>query len=247
MYFDGNAVYSRCVAHRSRGDIQYHVLKADLSNAEIFITPEPGGLSLVPSFLERYDVDIAINGDGWRLTGILGLRHIETAGENASLGRVYGRRGNQSSFYFDQRNGQSLKRPPKSEIWNALSFPNILVENGQVSSKITRTDIDPRTALGFTQDGKYAILVAVDGQENPGTLTRSGMTFAEVADILVKHGAWIGSNQDGGGSTTLVVRDEQDNQPRILNEPCGTESYVSRGRTYKLRSVANHFGIKFGA
>lgn len=242
--FNGRAVYQRYVAKTARGDVQYHVIKVDLTGAQILVTPQPSGVSSVPAFLKRFSMDIAINGDGWSWTRARGLKRIQTTGENASRGKRYGLPGREAAFYFDKENRVSLVRPAPQNIWNALSFPNILVENGQVSRKITRTDIDPRTAIGFTQDGKYAILVAVDGQETPGTLTRSGMTFSEVASILVKHGAWVGSNQDGGGSTTLAVRDEQDGQPRILNEPCGTESYVSRGRTYKLRSVANHLGIR---
>jgi hypothetical protein len=242
--FNGRAVYQRYVAKLARGDVQYHVIKVDLTNAQVLVTPQPTGVSSVPAFLKRFGMDIAINGDGWSWTRARGLKRIQTTGENASRGKRYGLPGREAAFYLDQQNRVSLVRPAPQNIWNALSFPNILVENGQVSRKITRTDIDPRTAIGFTQDGKYAILVAVDGQETPGTLTRSGMSFAEVANILVKHGAWVGSNQDGGGSTTLAVRDEQDGQPRILNEPCGTESYVSRGRTYKLRSVANHLGIR---
>ena len=245
--FNGQALYQRYMARLSRGDVQYHVLKVDLTGAEIFITPKPTSLSSVPVFLKRFNMDIAINGDGWTWTRSRGIKRIQTTGENASRGKRYGVPGNEVAFYFDRQNTVSLDRPATQNIWNALSFPNILVENGQVSSKITRTDIDPRTALGFTQDGKYAILVAVDGQETPGTLMRSGMTFGEVAEILVKHGAWVGANQDGGASTTLAVRDEQDNQPTILNEPCGTETYVSRGKTYKLRSVANHFGIRLPA
>ena len=46
----------------------------------------------------------------------------------------------------------------------------------------------------------------------------------------VRHGAWIGSNQDGGGSTTLVIRDEVDGQPTILNQPCGEDAYMCRNR-----------------
>jgi hypothetical protein len=245
--FKGRAVYRRYVARLLRGDVQYHVLKVDLSNAQILITPPPKGLAHVPAFLKKNKMDIAINGDGWTMARAVGLKRIQTTGENASRGKRYGRTGAQAAFYFDKSNRVSLTRPATQGIWNALSFPNILVENGQVSRKITRTDIDPRTALGFTKDGRYAILVAVDGRESPNALTRSGMTFSEVATILARQGSWVGSNQDGGGSTTLVVRDEQDNQPRILNEPCGSESYVSRGKTYKVRAVANHLGIRFPA
>ncbi|MFH1184885.1 MAG: GH25 family lysozyme [Chloroflexota bacterium] len=243
--FDGNALYRRYVARLGRGDVQYHVLKVDLTNAEIFVTPQPKGLTMVPDLLEAHGLDIAINGDGWAMASFLGARYIQTTGENASRGKVYGRRGNQASFYIDQRNGISTKRPATRHIWTALSFPNLLVEAGQVFSGIARSDIDPRTAVGFSRDGRYAILVAVDGAETYNDSTRSGMNFTEVATILVRHGAWIGSNQDGGGSTTLAIRDDKDGAVSILNEPFGEAAYECRGRVYRIRPVANALGIRF--
>jgi len=243
--FDGNAVYRRYIARLDRGDVQYHVLKVNLTNAEIFITPQPSSLTMVPEFLRKFQMDIAINGDGWTSTRVLGARRIQTTGENASRGKVYGRRENQASFYIDQQNRVGTRRPTSRDIWNALSFPNLLVEEGQVFSRITRADIDPRTALGFTRDGRYAILVAVDGRETFLESTRSGMTFTEVATILVRHGAWIGSNQDGGGSTTMAMRDERNGEVAILNEPCGEAPYLCQGRMYSVRPVANHLGFRF--
>jgi hypothetical protein len=243
--FDGNALYRRYVARLGRGDVQYHVLKVDLTNAEIFVTPQPKGLTMVPTLLEAHALDIAINGDGWILASLLGVRRIQTTGENASRGKVYGRRDNQASFYINQRNRISTKRPSTRHIWTALSFPNLLVEEGQVSSGITRSDIDPRTAVGFSRDGRYAILVAVDGAETYNEKSRSGMNFTEVATILVRHGAWIASNQDGGGSTTLVIRDDKDGAVSILNEPCGEVAYTCRDRVYRIRPVANALGIRF--
>lgn len=130
-------------------------------------------------------------------------------------------------------------------MWNAISFPNLLVEDGQIFPRISRADIDPRTAIGFTEDGRYAILIAVDGAETYSTKTRSGMSFTEVAAILIRHGAWIASNQDGGGSTTMAVRDDKDGEVRILNEPCGEAPYVCRGKKYRMRPVANAFCIRF--
>ncbi len=243
--FDGNAVYRRYVARLPRGEVPYHVLKVDLRNAEIFVTPAPKGLKMVPGLLDDHRMDIAVNGDGWTLRRAIGGYRIETTGENASRGKVYGAPDNQMAFYIDPQNQVSRRRPATRDIWNAISFPNLLVEDGQIYPRITRADIDPRTAIGFTQDGRYAILVAVDGAETYNEKTRSGMNFTEVASVLVRHGAWMASNQDGGGSTTMVVRDEADGAVRILNQPCGEEPYACRGKTYSLRPVANAFCIRF--
>jgi hypothetical protein len=149
------------------------------------------------------------------------------------------------AFYIDPQNRVSRKKPAMRDIWNAISFPNLLVEDGQIFPRIARADIDPRTAIGFTQDGRYAILIAVDGAETYSEKTRSGMNFTEVASVLIRHGAWIASNQDGGGSTTMAIRDDKDGKVRILNQPCGEAPYVCRGKTYSVRPVANAFCIRF--
>ena len=181
MMFDGNAVYRRYVARLPRGEVPYHVLKVDLRNAEIFVTPPPKGLKMVPALLEEHRMDIAVNGDGWTMRRAIGGYRVQTTGENACRGKVYGSADNQMAFYIDSQNRVSRKRPATRDIWNAISFPNLLVEDGQIYPRITRADIDPRTAIGFTQDGRYAILVAVDGAETYREKTRSGMNFTEVA------------------------------------------------------------------
>jgi GH25 family lysozyme M1 (1,4-beta-N-acetylmuramidase) len=243
--FDGNAVYRRYVARLPRGDVPYHVLKVDLRNAEIFVTPPPKGLKMVPVLLEESGMDIAVNGDGWTARRAIGGFRVETTGENASRGRTYGSQDNQMAFYVDAQNRVSRKRPAARDIWNAISFPNLLVEDGQIFPRIARADIDPRTAIGFAQDGRTVILIAVDGAETQSEKTRSGMNFTELASLLIRHGAWIGSNQDGGGSSTMVIRDDKDGAVRILNQPCGEAPYVCRGKLYSVRPVANAFCIRF--
>ncbi|MBN2355433.1 phosphodiester glycosidase family protein [candidate division KSB1 bacterium] len=68
----------------------------------------------------------------------------------------------------------------------------------------------PRTAAGFNQDSTKLFLVVVDGRQ-PGW--SSGMTFGELADFMLNLGVHQGLNLDGGGSSTMVVRD------RVVNSP----------------------------
>ena len=67
----------------------------------------------------------------------------------------------------------------------------------------------PRTAVGYSRDGNTLYLVVVDGRQQRS----AGMTIAELARTMRALGAWNAVNLDGGGSTTLVVRDS------ILNSP----------------------------
>lgn len=65
---------------------------------------------------------------------------------------------------------------------------------------------------------------------------REGATFAELAEILIAHGAYFAMNLDGGGSSTLAIQGE-DGEPVVLNFPI--DSYIP-GRE---RPVANHLGV----
>lgn len=94
-----------------------------------------------------------------------------------------------------------------------------LVENGRVTvtSDAERFQPDiargraPRTALGVTPDRKL-LLVVVNGRQEGLSV---GLTLEELAGLMIELGARDAMNLDGGGSSTLVVRD------RVLNMPSG--------------------------
>jgi len=67
-----------------------------------------------------------------------------------------------------------------------------------------------RSAVAITQDG-LLMLVAV---ETPPGKPGRGVTLSELAQILVKLGARDAMNLDGGGSTTVVQREQVINHPR---------------------------------
>lgn len=68
---------------------------------------------------------------------------------------------------------------------------------------------NPRTAVGFSRDSSTLYLVTVDGRSS----TSAGMTAVELGDLMRELGAYQALNFDGGGSTTMIVRD------RIVNSP----------------------------
>jgi GH25 family lysozyme M1 (1,4-beta-N-acetylmuramidase) len=237
--FGGKADYKKWSIATPRGNIIYHIVKIKKQYAEIFITPRPSSVSYVHSFLTRYKLQIAINGDGFASVKKGSQWQLIMAGQSASKGQPYGTANAEGAIYISRNGEASFSRPPEKDLWNAIAFPNKLVENG-TKAKITRTDLDPRTALGFTKDSDI-IIVAVDGKETYN-LNRSGASFDELATVLIENGAWIGVNLDGGGSTTLVIEGEN-KTPEILNVPCGENSINVGGKVYRLRPVANHFGV----
>lgn len=72
--------------------------------------------------------------------------------------------------------------------------------------------INPYTFYGISQDGKYMIIVAVDGRQ-PGW--SEGCTMPEMAQWLIDFGAYNGMQMDGGGSTGVSRADIG-----VWNRPC---------------------------
>lgn len=91
----------------------------------------------------------------------------------------------------------------------------------------------PRTALGVSADGATLWIVVVDGRQAGYSV---GATLQELTDLYLALGAREAINLDGGGSTTLVVRDDN-GAPRLLNRPIHT------GIAGRERPVANHIGL----
>jgi exopolysaccharide biosynthesis protein len=55
------------------------------------------------------------------------------------------------------------------------------------------TELHPRTAVGFTMDGKM-ILCVVDGRSS----ISAGVTLKQLAEIMIEAGAWYAMELDGG-------------------------------------------------
>ncbi len=84
-----------------------------------------------------------------------------------------------------------------------------IVDNGAYTGS-TNTDVHPRTAAGFSADHHILYLATVDGRV-PGSYT--GMSYRELADLMIYLGADQAVNLDGGGSSTMVVYGQIKNHP----------------------------------
>lgn len=83
-----------------------------------------------------------------------------------------------------------------------------LVKNGVANSD--NGDRHPRTSIGFNLDTSKIFLFSVDGRQAGLSV---GMSYKELSDYMIKWGVYQGLNLDGGGSTTMVVRDAIVNSP----------------------------------
>jgi exopolysaccharide biosynthesis protein len=91
-----------------------------------------------------------------------------------------------------------------------------LIKNGKIEitweqEKIGKEFVEtrhPRTAVAKLKDGKF-LLITVDGRQPNVSV---GMNLNELAEMLLEFGAVEAMNLDGGGSTTMFVKDKVVNQ-----------------------------------
>ena len=97
-----------------------------------------------------------------------------------------------------------------------VSGGTILVENGAVANFTHNIyGSNPRTAIGVSKDGKTLYLITVDGRQTQSI----GFTQTELAEFLVEKGIYTAMNLDGGGSTTMIVRQLGDESYTVQNSP----------------------------
>lgn len=94
---------------------------------------------------------------------------------------------------------------------------DILVDNGEVNTK-THTDNDgsgnaPRTFMGFKEDGT-GFLCVIDGRQFPYS---AGISVKREAEIAKELGAKFALELDGGGSSTVILR--VDDELTLRNKP----------------------------
>lgn len=91
-----------------------------------------------------------------------------------------------------------------------------------------------RTVAGVSREGRVLMLLVADGY-NPGVSV--GLSHRDAAQILHAAGAYDAIFFDGGGSSTLVGR-EEDGQALVLNRPAGLQNQPGT-----LRYVAVNLGF----
>jgi len=124
--------------------------------------------------------------------------------------------------------------PDWKDVKMSVSASAILVENGAIPSKFSFAASDivvksPKTALGFSKDGKTVFFVTVDGRQTASI----GLTLKDMALFMQSIGAYNAVNMDGGGSTTMVARPLGETEVKVMNNP-------SDGVT---RTVINAVGV----
>jgi exopolysaccharide biosynthesis protein len=119
--------------------------------------------------------------------------------------------------------------------YNAVGGNLFLLQKGQVTEESeTDTKPGPRTAVALDRSGRRLIMILVDGRQAGYS---EGVTAKELALLLQERGGYTAINLDGGGSTTLAVRDKS-GAPNVLNSPINHFYFPNEERV-----VANHLAL----
>jgi hypothetical protein len=240
-------VYYRRVHYVPRTMIA-HIVTVDLTckNIDVFVTPPvkqdkemPLRAQTTSQFLEKYNLQVAINGDGftpWHSVSPLDYYPhvgdpITPNGFAASQKREYGDiKG--LTLYFNDKNEASFGQPIR-KVYNAISGMSWLVKDKQVIEDLNDVREAPRTAVGLDGPGTRLIMIVVDGRQ---PFYSEGATIAELAGLMLYYGGDNAIMLDGGGSSTMVIR-WPDGHEQVMNSPI--DNYIP-GRE---RPVGNHLGI----
>jgi exopolysaccharide biosynthesis protein len=103
--------------------------------------------------------------------------------------------------------------PSVNKLKEMIGGHPIIVEDGLSASMNPNNSFaytrHPRTAVGINKDTTKLYLVTVDGRQSSSL----GMNLYELADLMLQLGVYHGINLDGGGSTTMAIRNKVVNSP----------------------------------
>ena len=96
----------------------------------------------------------------------------------------------------------------------------LLLKNGEQLDQSGNTmpvaKMEPRTAIGVSQDGKEVYLMVFDGRN---FYYSNGADLLDLMNLMSACGASDALNLDGGGSSTFIARDGAEGELKLLNWP----------------------------
>lgn len=150
-----------------------------------------------------------------------------TASEKLALFNIGDNLNFTESYKFVFREGKNI-----SDVLTGISAGGEILRNGKPIStgmSISPKSRNPRSAVGVNNEKNKLILVAVDGRGQS-----IGATHDEMSSILLEYGVYDAIHLDGGGSTTVALREEGKRDVKIVNDVSDSSP----------RLVPNAIGIK---
>lgn len=229
--------------------IVVHVFAIDLQTVklEFLVTPSANNTDILctrttSQFLEEFKLHAAINGGYFSYLDPSyepatlcpnGGDPVRISDYAASRGKIYSpKKTIQPVIHIGQKNQVTFNKE-QGKVFNAVAGDRMVVQDGKVVKNLAAQAPNPRTAVGLSRNGRWLTLMVVDGRQAGYS---EGVTFPELAELLISYGVHTGANMDGGGSSAMVIRGF-DGKARVLSSP------IDLGRPGKERSVGNHLGL----
>lgn len=158
---------------------------------------------------------------------------LRTHGLAAQFVKAHLAVGQKLSSVYTLRSKTTQQELDPSTLQMMIGGHTILVNNGKAATfSRSTTSIGgyrARTALGYSEDGRYVYVIAAEKNANS-----AGLSLTELQSFMTNIGVWKGMNLDGGGSTTMVDRPLAETSTTLtFNTEYGTEQ----------RSIVNGLGV----
>jgi hypothetical protein len=223
---------------RSNPRLHLHFVQVDLRDPSVAVRVfrsgnDPDGaepwettLATVRTVAEREHLDVAVNGNFFMTKDSIALFGRRTPYFPGNWARVVGWAMSDGVLWANEPASASLIVDGSGKIHisrydripentkQIVSGSQLLVAEGR--NIAAGTDLGPRTAVGINKDGTTLTLLVIDGRRPAYS---AGMTFPQLADEMIRLGCSEALNLDGGGSSTLAVRDQSTGQIKIANRP----------------------------
>jgi uncharacterized protein YigE (DUF2233 family) len=243
---------------RTNPSARLHIATVDLTDPRVQLRvvrgPDPDGpgpwqttLETVRNLATQHGLDLAINGDyfdGKESMMLMGRRipYIpgnwgKVMGWAVSDGVTWSRLPSEAVLAVDARGqitiapGQALPDGAVQAIGGAF----VALNYGRKRLLAPGGPITARSGVGLTKDGKRLLFVVADGKQE----ISEGLTMGQFVDELARLGCYHAIGLDGGGSSTLVVRQQRGRKLELVSRP----SDLAGNNPGVERVVGNALGV----
>lgn len=216
------------LARRQAGDEE--VVELILEDLQEYDEPEAGALQAgapeTARVLQGTVREIRRNAPGVEL--VPGELVVSACGAGADVLSSVQAGDRMELFYTIEGETFGSEQPDWRTLRSVVAGNLVILKEGQYCDPrvLTLDHQHPRTMIATNVEGNKLFIVAVDGRSEESV----GLKYKQAADYLLSIGAYHALNLDGGGSTTLAVRDLETGAVRVVNVPCeGAERPVPDG------------------
>ena len=226
-----------------------YCLRVDLENphvsVEVISTEGTPTLRRTSTIVRKYSLVAAVNATPFSPVQLFEGKQAYIAGLSVTNGREISPPSKKyAAIVFESNNRARILSASQAALWKPGPLDHgcggfsLLLQNSVITSAEFENVFDsgkaPRTAAGTNESGRYLYLMVIDGKKRGYSV---GATFYETAQWIASFGATDALMLDGGGSSTLALRNEN-GKVKLINTP------VQGAIPWIERPVANHIGIR---